>query len=301
MSYAAKVKEEIFLSRPSKSRHYKAFCYGLLLLGKKFNEDSVTISTEHITVSKLYGFAIKDSIAKKASFMEHGTPRGAVLYTVELSDKDDIRRLMRFFGHTESINMELIEGECFQSFLCGAFMACGTLNEPQKSYHLELVVPDEELADILFMQLSSLGYPPKSMLRRGQTVLYYKESEQIEDILTMIGATHSSLELMETKIFKDIRNRANRAANCDAANAGKMLKAATQQLEDIRLLKDNDLFSGLAPQAAAVAKLREQYPDASLSELSKLSGMSRSGINHRFGQISQAASKLRAKQVNNDE
>lgn len=300
MSYAAKVKEEIFLSRPSKGRHYKAFCYGLLLLGKKFNEDSITISTEHITVSKLYGFAVKDSISKKASFMENRTPRGAMLYTVELNDRDDIHRLMRFFGHDETVNMELIEGDNFPSFLCGAFMACGTLNEPQKSYHLELVIPDEELADIMFQQLSSLGYPPKSMQRRGQTVLYYKESEQIEDILTMIGATHSSLELMETKIFKDIRNRANRAANCDAANAGKMLKAANQQLEDINLLKEEDKLLELAPQAVAVAKLREQYPEASLSELSKLSGMSRSGINHRFGQITQAAAKLRAKQVNND-
>jgi len=301
MSYAAKVKEEIFASRPSKGRHYKAFCYGLLLLGKKFNEECVSISTEHITVSKLYGFAVKDSIAKKASFIENRTPRGAALYTVELNDRDDIRRLMRFFDHDEAVNMELIEGENFQAFLCGAFMACGTLNEPQKSYHLELLIPDEELADILFMQLSSLGYPPKSMQRRGQTVLYYKESEQIEDILTMIGATHSSLELMETKIFKDIRNRANRAANCDAANAGKMLKAATQQLEDIELLKENEKLNELPPQAISVAKLREQHPEASLSELSKLSGMSRSSINHRFGQITQAAAKLKVKQVSTDE
>ena len=301
MSYAANVKEEIFASRPSKGRHYKAFCYGLLLLGKKFSEQCVSISTEHISVSKLYGFAVKDSISKKASFSENKTPRGVSLYTVELNDRDDIHRLMKFFGHGETVNMELIEGENFQSFLCGTFMACGTVSEPQKGYHLELVIPDDELADILFMQLSSLGYPPKSMQRRGQTVLYYKESEQIEDILTMVGATHSSLELMETKIFKDIRNRANRAANCDAANAGKMLKAANQQLEDIELLRDNDKLSELPSQAVAVAELREKNPDASLSELSKLSGMSRSGINHRFGQIAQAAAKLRVKQVNDNE
>ena len=242
MSYAAKVKEEIFASRPSKGRHYQAFCYGLLLLGKKFNEDSIAIATEHITVSKLYGFAIKDSIAKRAHFVEQRTPRGSALYTVELNERDDIHRIMKYFGHDETVNMELIQGDNFQAFLCGAFMACGTVSEPQKGYHLELIVPDEELADILFMQLSSLGYPPKSMQRRGQTVLYYKESEQIEDILTMIGATHSSLELMETKIFKDIRNRANRAANCDAANAGKMLKAANQQLEDIELLKEKSSY-----------------------------------------------------------
>ena len=297
MSYAAKVKEEIYLSRPSKSRNYKAFCYGLLLHGKKFDESSVTISTEHITVSKLYGYAVRDSIGVKAAFSQQLTPRGSTLYTVELSDKNDIHRLRRFFLHDENINMELIEGENFPMFLCGAFMACGTLNEPQKSYHFELTVPDGELADILFEQLSQMGYPPKSMQRRGQTVLYFKESEQIEDILTMIGATHSSLELMETKIFKDLRNRANRAANCDAANAGKALKAAEQQLMNIALLREHDELERMPAQTVAVAQLREKYPDASLSELAKISGLTRSGINHRFGQISQAAEKIKMKQV----
>jgi len=297
MSYAAKVKEEIYLSRPSKSRNYKAFCYGLLLLGKRFDENHVYIATEHITVSKLYGYAVKDSIGKKAYFNEHQTPRGSSLYTVELSDKDDIKRLMKFFEHTEAVNTELIERENFQAFLRGAFMACGTVSEPNKSYHLEMTVPDGEIADILFEQLSEHGYPPKSMQRRGQTILYYKESEQIEDFLTMIGATHCSLQLMETKIYKDIRNRANRAANCDAANAGKMLKAAERQLEDIKLLRESEEFFELAVQAQAIAVLREENPDASLSELAALSGLTRSGVNHRMEQIKQTADKVRSKRV----
>lgn len=296
MSYAARVKEEIYLSRPAKSRHYRAFCYGLLLLSKKFGENGVLMTTEHITVSKLCGFAIKDSIGKKAAFSENKTPRGLPLYTVELTAGEDCMRLMRYFDHREGeINTALTEGEEFPMFLCGAFMSCGNVSEPAKSYHLELIPPNGETADILFERLSMAGYPPKSMTRRGQTVLYFKESEQIEDILTLMGATKCSLELMETKIYKDLRNRANRAANCDAANAGKLFKAAGQQLEDIGLLKDNDMLSGLPPQAAAVAKLREENPEASLSELAKLSGLSRSGVNHRFNQIAQAAAELRQK------
>lgn len=295
MSYASKIKEEIYMTRPSKSKLYKAFCYGLLLFGKKFSRTSVMISTEHITVSKLYGYVIKDLISQKASFFEQKAPRGTSLYTVELIDCAEIARLMKALDHDEEhINMSLIEGEALPMFLCGAFMACGTVSEPTKSYHMELIAPNDELSDILFEQLSTLGYPPKSMIRRGQTVLYFKESEQIEDLLTMIGATKCSLELMETKIYKDLRNRANRAANCDAANADKLLKAALQQLDDISLLKKHKVFDLLPPQAVAVAGLREQYTDASLSELSKLSGLSRSGINHRFNQIAQAAAKLRA-------
>ena len=297
MSYAAKVKEEIYLSRPSKDRNYKAFCYGLLLLGKRFDENHIYIATEHITVSKLYGYAVKDSIGKKAYFCEHQTPRGSSLYTVELSDRDEIKKLMKFFDHYDSINYDLVDEENFQSFLRGAFMACGTVSEPNKSYHLEMTVPEGEIADLLFERLSELGYPPKSMQRRGQTVLYYKESEQIEDFLTMIGATHCSLQLMETKIYKDIRNRANRAANCDAANAGKMLKAAERQLADINLLREEKEFEELPAPAQAIAILRENNPDASLSELADLSGLTRSAVNHRMEQKKQAAEKVRIKRV----
>ncbi len=296
MSYAARVKEEIYLSRPSKSPYYRAFCYGLLLMGKRFDSRGISISTEHLTVSKLYGFAIKDTVGVRAAFSEQKAPRGAQLYTVELSRPDDATRLLRSFEHSEErFNRVLMSAENFPMFFSGAFMACGTISEPVKSYHLELLPPDDALADILFELLSTVGYPPKSTVRRGQTVLYFKESEQIEDLLTMVGATRCSLELMETKIYKDLRNRANRAANCDAANAGKLFKAAEKQLADIQILRAHNQLEALAPQTAAVARLREENPEASLSELSKLSGLSRSGINHRLNQIAQAAQQQRDK------
>lgn len=264
-------------------------------MGKRFDGQGVFITTEHLTVSKLYGFAIKDTIGVRAAFSEQKAPRGAQLYTVELNRSDDAARLLRSFEHSDHFNRALMSEENFPMFFSGAFMACGTINEPVKSYHLELLPPDDALADILFELLSMVGYPPKSTVRRGQTVLYFKESEQIEDLLTMIGATRCSLELMETKIYKDLRNRANRAANCDAANAGKLFKAAEKQLLDIQLLRTRNLLETLPLQTAAVARLREENPEASLSELSKLSGLSRSGINHRLNQIAQAAQQLRDK------
>ncbi len=294
MSYAARVKEEIYLSRPSKSPYYRSFCYGLFLMGKNFNSLGISIATEHLTVSKLYGFAVKDVIGVRAAFSEQRAPRGAPLYTVELRRPEDIGRLLRAFEHDDTrFNHDLMSEERFPLFLSGAFMACGTVSEPVKGYHLELTPPEDALADMLFELLSTAGYPPKSTVRRGQTVLYFKESEQIEDLLTMMGATRCSLELMETKIYKDLRNRANRAANCDAANADKLFKAAEKQLADIHLLRAHGLLETLPPQTVAVARLREENPEASLSELSKLSGLSRSGINHRLSQLAQAAQTLR--------
>lgn len=294
MSFAAKVKKEIYLSRPVRSPFYKAFCYGLLLFGKSFDETGVFTGTEHITVSKLYGHAIRDSIGQKADFTEQKVFRGAPLYTVELSGEENISRLLSFFEVGEEIQENpLTKGEAFPMFFCGAFMSCGTISEPAKGYHLELLPPSEQLADFLFERLFEAGYPAKSTQRRSQTVLYFKESGQIEDLLTMMGATRSSLELMETKIYKDLRNRANRAANCDAANAGKALRAASQQLSDIALLRKSGLLETLSAAAIQVAELREQNPDASLSELAEASGLSRSAVNHRFAQIAAKAAQKR--------
>ncbi|MEG1773472.1 MAG: DNA-binding protein WhiA, partial [Oscillospiraceae bacterium] len=238
-TYATRVREEIFKNNPSKSAHYPAFCYGLLLFGRRFDSSAVSIVTEHRSVSKLYDFALRDLLGVRAALTEQPTSRGGVLYTVSLTDPKEIARLLGQFEHREEqINRELTEGDCLPAFLCGAFLACGTVNEPKKSYCLEFTPPTEELCDLLFELLSVHGYPPKSTLRRGATVLYYKESEQIEDILTTIGAVRGSLELMELKIYKDLRNRANRSTNCETANIDKLVRAAQQQLDDIARLRE---------------------------------------------------------------
>lgn len=294
LSFAARIKEEIFQGRPSRKPHYPAFCYGLLLFGRRFDGEAVSVATEHPSVSRLCGWAIRDRVGEKIPFSEQRTPRGMPLYTMELTRPPLCQKLLDSFGHTEGQpNRALIGGEGFAAFLAGVFLVCGTASEPVKSYRLEFLPPSEDLADLLFEELSLAGYPPKSSQRRGETVLYFKESEQIEDLLTMMGAPHCSLELMETKVYKDLRNRANRATNCETANIDKMVRACTQQLADIGLLRETGAFASLPAAAQAVAQLREAHPDASLSELAAFASLSRSGVNHRLRQIAQAAARLR--------
>lgn len=293
-SYASRVREEIYLSRPAKSKYYKAFCYGLFLMGKRFDRQAVSISTEHLTVSKLYGFAVRDLCGVKAAFLEQSTPRGKTLYTVALDRERDIARLMRALSHQEDVLCrEWMQGEALPMFLAGVFLACGTVSEPSKGYHMEFLPPNDEMCDLLFEVLSTTGYPPKSSVRRGQTVLYYKESEPIEDLLTMIGAVKCSLSLMELKIYKDLRNRANRATNCETANIDKMLRTSKKQLSDIAFLRENGLLETLPPELLEMAGLREQHPDASLSELAECLGVTRSGVNHRLARISKIAAAAR--------
>jgi len=296
LSYAARVREEIAKTRPFRSKHYKSFCYGLLLMGKRFDRQSAVLATEHLPVSKLYGFAIRDMIGVRAAFTEQRTLRSKTLYTIALTDQGDLARLMGVFSHAEGApNRALMRGDALPLFLAGTFLSCGTITEPTRGYHLEFLPPSDELCDLLFELLSTVGYPPKSTVRRGQTVLYYKESEPIEDLLAMMGAVKCSLELMELKIYRDLRNRANRATNCETANIDKLVRTSQKQLAEIETLRESGALETLPPELGAMARLREEHPEASLAELAELSGVSRSGVNHRLRRLSEAAAKIREK------
>lgn len=290
LNYAERVREEIAASRPLKGARYRAFCHGLLLMGRRFDEDGIWTATEHVTVSKLYDHAVADIVGLRPDRAEQRAPRGATLHTLTVPEAA-VSRLLEAVGQPEP--EALAREEYAQAFLSGAFLSCGTISEPSKGYHLEFLPPNEGACDRLFELLSLMKYPPKSSVRRGDTVLYYKESEQIEDILTMMGAVKCSIELMELKIYKDLRNRANRATNCETANIDKLVRAAGQQLADIALLRERGLLGGLPEDLAALSALREEHPDASLSELSSLSGLSRSGVNRRLIRLGELARRAR--------
>ncbi|MEG2144897.1 MAG: DNA-binding protein WhiA, partial [Oscillospiraceae bacterium] len=262
-TYADNVRDEIFETKPLKGKYKDAFSYGILLMGNEFNSDAVTIATEHSAVSKLYGFAISDIVNVRADFWGHQTKNGKSLYNCRLSDPPARQALLKHFNHpSHGINEEIIEGDAFPQFLAGVFMAAGSVSDPEKTYHLEFVPPSGELCDILFEHLTEIGYPPKSSQRRGSTVIYYKESSQIEDILTIIGAQKSSLLLMEAKIYKDLRNRANRSTNCETANIDKTVKAAISQREDIAFLLEKNILETLTPALKSAAMLRLDNPDS---------------------------------------
>jgi len=212
---------------------------------------------------------------------------GAFSYGKKIFGNESIGELM--------IDKTMVSDENLNAFIAGAFLSCGSISEPKAGYHMEFCPPSGFLSDFLFELLSNIGYPPKSSFRRNRVVLYYKESEQIEDILTMIGASTASLSIMETKIFKDYRNRANRASNCEIANIDKTLKSSKKQMDDIDYLKDNNLIDTLPPQIEELVALRIQNPDASLSDLAETLGVSRSGINHRFIKLHKICEEYRKK------
>jgi DNA-binding protein WhiA len=160
---------------------------------------------------------------------------------------------------------------------------------------MEFTVPEEGLAEQLSTLLGDIGVTAKTVLRRGQHIVYIKGSESIEDTLTFIGAQQCTLELMNVKIYKDVRNKANRIANCDAANIDKVVDAAMKQIEDITYIEKTKGLDYLSDELRELAELRLDNVDMSLKEIGDnlTVPISRSGVNHRFRKIAKIAEDLR--------
>jgi DNA-binding transcriptional regulator WhiA len=288
------MRQEICKSRPKQGEGYRAFCYGLLLFGARSEAHGLLFATEHALIAAEYAEAVRHILGRYpvSAAGQPGARKGA--HSRIVLSESDAKKLFSYFSHTSGVpNEKIFSGERFPEFLAGAFAACATISEPARSYHLELHPGEEYLGDLLFERLTTAGYPPKATQKRGQTVLYYKESEQIEDLLTMTGAASCALELIEQKIYKDLRNRANRATNCETANIDKLVRASQSQLDDILFLKTSGGLQALPAELIFMARLREENPNASLAELAALSGVSRSGVNHRLQRLSRAAGRLR--------
>jgi DNA-binding protein WhiA len=293
-AFADKIKSEIVASKPTQREGSKSFCYAVLLMGNRFDKERIRLITKNKPAYQMMVNYISMLLGKEVSYNAKETKSKDIIYTIDVKEKNSILRIMKEYNHSEAINYELIN-EFPASFMAGAFISCGSAGNMQRNYHIIFEPPSDELCDVLFKHLTTLGYPPKTSFKRGRSVLYYKESEQIEDILTMAGATNSSLELMELKIYKDLRNRANRATNCETANIDKLVKSSQKQLRCIEILKEKGILNSLAPHLIETANIRERNPDVSLNELAKLAGISRSGLYHRMAKIESMASAIEDK------
>lgn len=299
MTFAYKVKSELCAAVMNEECCRKAEAYGFLLFGRQFSKYGITVLTEHpdvaVTISKLlsdmFGIKLRQKTSKRSD--------GRIADCISVENEKDINILFDAFGHSEKnvtlrINRSNIENECCNSaFLRGVFLSCGSIVDPGKDYHLEFVSPHIRLGKDLADYLSELGLEPKTIVRKGNLVVYLKDSEQIEDILTMMGAVHCSLELMNIKVYKDLRNKVNRVTNCETANIGKTVEASARQIEAIKKLMAVKDRNSIPPELREIAKIRIENPDASLSVLAEISGISRSGVNHRLQRIIKLADKVK--------
>ncbi len=273
--------------------------YGLLLFGNSLGEKTVTFTTEHKAVADRFVCDVIDITSAIVTLKYIGSRyhRGGKLYIASVEDELDSELINSRFENTcDFSKAAFLQNDCCKSaFLRGVFMACGSVIDPNKEYHLEFVVHSRLLAESLADFIRALGIPIKLTVRKGISVLYLKESENIEDMITLMGGVRSSLEIMNVKIVKDVRNKINRVTNCETANIGKTVAAAAEQIEDISYIKQRKGLGFLPDDLREIAELRLENPEMSLKEMSESLGhsISRSGINHRLKRIQAAADELR--------
>lgn len=185
---------------------------------------------------------------------------------------------------------------CRRSYLRGAFLASGSVNNPEGTYHLEIITSNEFYAQQVCALIRKTGLSAKVSQRKNWFVIYLKESEQIVEFLNLIGAHSALLQFENTRIVKDMRNQVNRLVNCETANLDKTITAAVRQLDNIELIKERLGLEKLPPQLRDLADLRLQHPDSSLKELGDLlePRVGKSGVNHRMRKIEEIAERLRA-------
>lgn len=305
MSFASDLKDELCKEVPEEESALHALLYGFLLFSYKFRADEISFSVLHEPTARLFAEALMTHCGVPAKITFKERVRGT-LYKVCIEKASERRKVMDAFYHVPGephlrINRANIENEeDVRYFLRGAYLVCGSLTNPEKDYHCEFDVSYMNLCKDLSALIGEALAQPKSTIRRGSYMVYYKESENIEDLLTYIGAPMSAVELMNIKIIKDIKNRVNRRMNCDNANLDKTLNASFQQVQDIKYIFDVKGNTFLSEELRTVAEIRLENPDMSLRELGESvePPLSRSGVNHRLKRIGEIAAEIRKQQEN---
>lgn len=303
MSFSSDVKTELAAVRPDNGCCMAAQMYGMLEFSRSFSKQEVAIQTEHAAVAELFAGLLPIVCRVPAPPLVR-SQRAHGGYTVSVPEPGQRTRVLERFGHGGGeialrINRANLDCDfCAASFLRGAFLACGAVSNPQNDYHLEFSVGHLKLSQDLLTLCRELDLHVKSVVRKSNYVIYLKDSEQIEDCLTLMGASSAALEMMNVQMIKDIRNKVNRIANCESANIDKTVAAAGQQIDAIRRIEQNGGLGRLPVDLQELARLRLNNPDFSLRELGEnlSEPLSRSGVNHRLVRIVEFAENMAKKE-----
>ncbi|MEA4893953.1 MAG: DNA-binding protein WhiA [Oscillospiraceae bacterium] len=294
MSFSSDTKAELCRTPVQKHCCAMAEAYGILLYCNMFTADEIRI----VTTSPQFAERLPKLFRKAFNVGFDVVPSADIAgkHILSITNKEHIRQIFASYGYdakgilAHHVNLGAIEENCCKaSFLRGAFLAGGSITDPSKSYHLELVTDHYNVSRETFSILLELGFAPKDASRSGNYVIYFKQSEAIEDFFTLIGAPVSAMDIMSAKVEKDMRNAVNRRVNCDSANADKIVLAAQDQLEAIRRIERTTGLDELPDKLREAALLRIANPEASLADLAALAipPVSKSCISHRLRRLTE--------------
>jgi len=268
----------------------------MLLFGNTFSMREIRIITGNKFLGERIVALFLTAFNTSFDIMPDEAQSGKQAFIINKAEK--ISRIFEAYGFSKEnllahhVNYGVLEDDCCRvSFARGAFLTGGAVTDPAKSYHLEIVTAHYNVSRQTYSLLLEMELMPKEASRSGNYIIYFKHSSAIEDFLTLIGAPIHAMELMSTKIEKDMRNAVNRKVNCDTANVSKMVDAAASQIEAITKLKDLGLFLKLPEKLKQAANLRLDNPELSIKELADISvpPVTKSCMNHRIRKLAELA------------
>ena len=314
MSFSSEVKEE--LSRQvSAARHCQiaelaalvGMCGSVLISAS--DRYSLKIHTENLTVARKCFTLLRKTfnICGDVSVrLQKRDARGTQIFTILVRQHEDVLRVLQalkliqddgeIMEQISPANQLLVQNSCCRrAFIRGAFLAAGSISDPVKSYHFEIACSSRARAEQLQMLIHPFGPDARIVQRKKYHIVYIKEGAQIVDMLNIMEAHVSLMELENIRIVREMRNAVNRKVNCEAANISKTVSAAVKQVEDIRYLQSVRGLDSLPDNLADIAQLRLENPDATLKELGMMltPAVGKSGVNHRLRKLSRIAEELR--------
>ncbi len=296
MSFSGKVKKELCRTPLNRACCALAESCGVLLYAGGFGAGEARIVTESEEFAQRLPALFEKAFSVQFDVLPEENGSGKRIFRLHSEDK--LARVWQALGYDRRqhyalhVNFALLEEEhCRSAFLRGAFLAGGSVTDPSKRYHLELATAHLQVGRETEALLRDMGFEPKSTMRSGNTVTYFKHSENIEDLLTLLGAPAAAMEIMSAKVEKSMRNTVNRRVNCDAANLDKSVEASRAQVEALTRLTDAGVLKTLSAELQEVAVARLLQPELSLAELAETFDppLTKSCLNHRMRKLMQLA------------
>ena len=296
VSFSGNAKAEVCRIVPNKRCCAMAECFGILLYCNSFHADGIRIITE----SREFGYILPKLFYKAFelefdSFPSLESP-GKLVFQID--DPEKLEYILGEFGFDRDtlalhVNLPVVENDCCKAaFLRGAFLAGGSVTDPEKGYHFEIATTHHSVARETYALMEEImGFYPKMAVRGGGQVLYFKQSDLISDCLTFLGAPVAAMGIMEAKLEKELNNKVNRRCNCDDANTSKVVEAAQEQIVAIRILREKGILERLPQKLQLAAIAREKNPESSLTELAAMMEppISKPAMNSRLKKLIQTA------------
>ncbi|MDO4732687.1 MAG: DNA-binding protein WhiA [Bacillota bacterium] len=311
MSFSSDVKDDLSRVLSSKLCCRKAEFIAFFLINGNIRfggaqRISLAMTTEHAAAARKMFTLAKEFLAKREIMIyRRQTLKKNPAYSLYIPPQEDVMRFLSAIGMLNSENVwqvafpSSVEEDflqpscCRKAYLRGAFLAAGSVSNPENRYHLEIGPLDKSQAELLLRLMGDFELPAKSLERKGRELVYLQDGEHISEFLSIIGSHRSMLEFESVRVTKEVRNNVNRLRNCDNANINKTVAAAMRQCESIRYVLKEIGADILPPALRTVAELRLSYPEESLAGLSSISSLGRSALNHRLRRLEQIADNIR--------